>query len=95
MKKRAKKLKAKMSAQAESFAKPLMQIKDDTSIAPAATPAPKSQSVKLIEDVDTAIKQKNYGVLDPLLTKLWRTFHNNNEVKSTNDGISFFGRNAY
>ncbi len=93
MKKRAKKLKAKMSAQAESFAKPLTQSKDDTVTAPVATPAPKSQSVKLIEDIDAAIKQKNYGVLDSLLTKLGRAFHNNNEVSSIFKklGVSFFG----
>lgn len=75
MKKRAKKLKAKMSAQAESFVKPLSDV---TSTAPPT----KSQSVKLVEDIDSAIKQKSYGVLDSLLTKLWRAFHNNNEVRS-------------
>lgn len=73
MKKRAKKLKVKMSTQAESFVKPLNEVP------PTAT---KSQSVKLTEDIDAAIKQKSYGVLDSLLTKLWRVFHNNNEVTS-------------
>lgn len=80
MKKRAKKLKAKMSAQAESFVKPLADVTSSTT---SAAPTTKSQSVKLVEDIDSAIKQKNYGVLDSLLTKLWRAFHNNNEVRSS------------